>query len=362
MKILLVITELHEGGAENALGEVAIRLQQRGDDVHVACCFGSDGDVATRLASHGIPVQDIALRNWWRLHRLGSLRRMIAKLQPDIIHSWLFHANFFVRLAAPRSIPLVSSLRVVEPRWSHVLLDRWTGSRAAHFLCVSSEVMQFACGRLGVPQRKCTIIENGVDFNFFNQADHRRDFHHLKGLTIGRITRQKGIDILLRTLALLPAEIPWRWQFAGAAPDQQYQDALFQLARDLQIDDRVEWLGFIKRRDMVACYRDANIFVLPSRWEGQANVILEAMCAGLPVFTAKTDGIGDLIRQHPQCLAIVDPNLPDNWVNALTAFWRDPHSAPSLAAGIDVALSRTWEQVAQRHFQVYDQILNGRTD
>ena len=117
MKILLIITELDEGGAENALGQVASGLFRRGHQVRVACLFNSDGAVARRLGTAGIEVVSLGVTSTAKLPvGLKRLRAVIHDFVPDVVHSWLFHANLLARLALPRGLPLIASMRVVEPR------------------------------------------------------------------------------------------------------------------------------------------------------------------------------------------------------------------------------------------------------
>ena len=116
MKILYAITELHEGGAENALWEVARRLQAAGNDIAVICLHGADGAVAGRLTSAGIPVHDLGIAAPTDLPRMSQLRALLDAFSPDVFHSWLFHANFLSRLVIRTDLPLICGLRVVEPR------------------------------------------------------------------------------------------------------------------------------------------------------------------------------------------------------------------------------------------------------
>ena len=167
MKILFIITELNEGGAENALGQIASGLALSGNDIRVVCLYGGDGDVAKRLQSADIPVNCLDVENTWHVARLFRLNSIISEFQPEIIHSWLFHANFLSRFFVPKTIPLICSLRVVEPRLSHILLDRWTQCLVRMNLCVSREVSEFAHIKLLVSLKKCVVIKNAVDFAFF---------------------------------------------------------------------------------------------------------------------------------------------------------------------------------------------------
>lgn len=356
MKILLIITELDEGGAENALGQVASGLFRRGHQVRVACLFNSDGAVARRLGTAGIEVDSLGVTSTAKLPvGLKRLRAVIRDFVPDVVHSWLFHANLLARLALPRGLPLIASMRVVEPRKSHVWLDALTRRRVTHCICVSNAVREFAINQVGMHAARCTTIENGVDFEAFAAARAaNRGTATLQGLCIARITHQKGLDILLEALAGLPADIDWHWRFVGAAPEPACAAQLRQAAADLGIAARLEWCGPVSRERLVEYYAAANILALPSRWEGQANVVLEAMAAGVPVLASGTDGIRDLTTVAPGALTVVTDNAAAAWTTALNDLWQSPdRRAAQVDAGIAFVGDRTWATVIDRHLDVY---------
>ncbi len=359
MKILFVITELYEGGAENALWQVARGLSERDHEIAVVCLYGDDGDVAVRLRNAEIAVHCLNMGKVSQCFKLLKLRSIVKEFNPDLVHSWLFHASLASRLFLPRSVNLINSFRVVEPRRGHVLLDRWTRGNVRKFICVSSDVMDFARGRLHITDDKCVIIGNGVDFAFFQDSrDSERDFSAINGLTIARITQQKGIDILIAALAQIPDTIEWQWKFVGDTPEPAYSERVQNRARELGIDNKIQWVGFVKRENIIDYYRGANLFALPSRWEGQANVVIEAMAAGVPVISSRTDGISDLATRNEASLTLVSDNTPEEWQKAIERLWNDPDTLRTqISAGIDVAKGSGWEAIVEAHLNLYQKIL-----
>ncbi|MDP7396870.1 MAG: glycosyltransferase family 4 protein [Lentisphaeria bacterium] len=356
MKILLIITELGEGGAENALGQVASGLSRRGHQVRVACLFNSDGAVARRLNAAGIEVDSLGVTGTAKLPAgLKRLRAVIRDFVPDIVHSWLFHANFLARLALPRGLPLIASLRVVEPRKSHVWLEALTHGRVSHCICVSNAVQEFAVEQVGMDAARCTTIGNGVDFEAFAAARAaNRGSATMQGLCVARLTHQKGLDILLEALAGLPADIDWHWRFVGAEPEPVCAAQLRQAAAHLGIAARLDWCGPVPREQLVDYYAAANLLALPSRWEGQANVVLEALAAGVPVLASETDGIRDLTAAAPAALTVVADNVAAAWTAALNDLWRAPdRRAAQVEAGVAFTSDRAWATVVDRHLEVY---------
>ena len=360
MRILFVITELCEGGAENALRHIAWRLHDQGHKIKVICLYGDNGDIAIFLKEKNIPVECLEVVSLWDLPNLLKLKKITAEFQPDIIHSWLFHANFFIRFFIPESIPLICSLRVVEPRKTHILFDRWTRKRVEKYLCVSGNVSNFAQKILHISKDKCEVINNGVDYEFFaTSRTQNREFTKINGLTIGRLTHQKGIDILLKSLSHLPDNLYWTWKIIGNAPEPKYADYLRQLAIDLNIAKNIEWYDFVERKKIVAYFENSNLFILPSRWEGQANVIFEAMAAGIPVMASSRHGLDEVLNENSNCLQIIVENKPEVWSKAIIDFWSNKSQMQShISNGIDLTQSLTWEKVTLKHIAVYNSAIN----
>jgi glycosyltransferase involved in cell wall biosynthesis len=269
-----------------------------------------------------------------------------------LIHSWLFHANFFTRIFAPRKIPVISSLRVAEPRRLHQWLERLTRWRCSRFICVSQAVADLAISRMGLPINKCVVIENGVDAAHFSSARRARKIQNkVKGLTVARIARQKGIDILLYALAMLPDTLDWEWHFVGDVPEINYAGKMKRFAARAGIDNRVVWHGGVDPARLLQFYHDADIFALPSRWEGQANVLLESASAGLPAITTEHTGFA---KDCP--FVIVTPHTPAQWTQTIAELCACEGKYQNMAdRAVAWAESKAWPPILDQYLQLYAQ-------
>ena len=107
------------------------------------------------------------------------------------------------------------------------------------------------------------------------------------------LIERKGVDLLLQ--ALEGMEVPFTLALAGSGPEEE---RLKQMAEELHISDKVEFLGYLQLEELREQYQKSGIFVLPTREDCFALVILEAMCAGLPVVCSQyADGSIDLIEE-----------------------------------------------------------------
>jgi len=354
MRLLFVITELDEGGAEQVFERV-VRAAGKKHDVGVVCLLHKDGSVGHRIQKNGMPVEELGITDWYTLYRARKLRRIIASFQPDLIHSWLFHANVITRTMAPRGIPVISSLRVAEPRRSHLWLERLTRKRCRRFLCVSQAVADLAVSRIGVSTHQCLVIENGVDSKqFIGARRHRKLQKKVKGLTVARIVHQKGIDILLRGLAMLPDTLDWEWHFIGDIPEIDYARKLKQFALNAGIEKRIVWHGGVDSAGLLQFYHDADMFALPSRWEGQANVLLESAAAALPAITTEHAGF---TKDCP--FIIVSPHIPSQWAHSITELCASEEKYEIIAdRAVAWAESRSWAPLLAKYLHLYTQFDN----
>ncbi len=351
MRLLFIITELDEGGAEQVFERV-VGAAGKKHEVAVVCLFHKDGSVGHRLQKNGMVVEELGITGLSTLHRARRLSRIIASFQPDLIHSWLFHANVITRVIAPRKIPVISSLRVAEPRKSHLRLERLTQKRCHRFLCVSQAVADLAISRMGVSIHKCLVIENGVDSEHFLSARrHRKIQKKVKGLTVARIAHQKGIDILLQALAMLPDTLDWEWHFVGDIPEINYARELKHFTVNAGIEQRVVWHGGVDPAEIMQFYHDADMFALPSRWEGQANVLLESASAGLPAITTEHAGF---TKDCP--FVMVSPHTPSQWAYTIAELCAAEEKYQAIAGrSVRWAESRSWTPILAKYLQLYTQ-------
>jgi glycosyltransferase involved in cell wall biosynthesis len=133
------------------------------------------------------------------------------------------------------------------------------------------------------------IIPNGVDLELYVSRNHNWSSPRL--LSVGRVVYQKGFDLAMRALAGLK-DLEWEWRIAGDGPQME---TLISLACELEIDDRVIFLGWQSREQLIEQYKQSNLFLFPSRHEGMPNAVLEAMASGLPVIASRIAGNEELV-------------------------------------------------------------------
>ena len=325
-RVLHLITELRVGGAERALARFLDRSDRERYPAAVACLYGSDSPVAQSIRALGVPVYDLQMGHKWRLDALWRLWRLVRRLDPTILHTWLFHANLAGRVVGRLAgVPIVLSgerTMGMESRWRY-RLNRMTQPLADRVVCVSPLVADFVVQRVGVPRSKVVIIANGVNVADYDDASGRSAARAALGLkaeaalvgTVARLEPVKRLDVLLEALASLK-DVPALIVGYGAE-----EERLKALARRLGLAGRVRFAG--QQRDVSRRLAAMDVFVLSSDWEGMSNALLEAMATGLPVVATATGGTPDVVLDGLTGI-LVPPGQPAALARALETLLNDP--------------------------------------
>ena len=207
---------------------------------------------------------------------------------------------------------------------------------------------------LGIPQDKIVTINNGVnlaDFVVSAKFPHPRPYI----LAIGNIIRRKGFDVLLKAFKGLEDK-GVDLLIAGEGREMLH---LKTMARELGVDQQVYFLGSVMGQEKIDLYKSALFFVCPSRKEPFANVILEALAAGLPVIASAVDGNVELVQHEKHGLL-----FPVEDDEALTVSLRRMINEQQLVADFRRAVPLfvrkfDWPVVAQHYLTLYKKVAQG---
>jgi glycosyltransferase involved in cell wall biosynthesis len=157
-------------------------------------------------------------------------------------------------------------------------------------------------------------------------------------VSVGRAVPKKGFDILLRALAALPATVHWRWTHIGGGSDL---GQLGEQARTLGIADRIAWMGACAQAEVFEAYRDADLFILPSKIardgdrDGLPNVLMEAASQGLCCLASDVAGVSELLA-HDATGWLVPADDPAALTDAIVTLAADPERRLALGlAGLE---------------------------
>jgi glycosyltransferase involved in cell wall biosynthesis len=292
------------------------------------------------------------------------LSRELRQFRPELLQTFLFHANLVGRIAAWRAgVPrVVCGIRVAERRANlHLRLDRWTQRLVDRYVCVSRGVADFSVSIGRLPPHKIEVIGNGVDVSAFDQA-RPADLAPFgippSGrvvVTVARLDAQKGLVDLVEAASLLAGSIPdLHFLIVGEGAQRSELETLIA---HCGLSGRVHLAGH--RSDIPQILRAAFAFVLPSRWEGMPNAVLEAMATGLPVIATHVEGTDELVQPGITGL-LVSPQSPPQIASALAELTAEPDRAATMGrAGRERAQSEfLWESVVENYERLYRSLLD----
>jgi glycosyltransferase involved in cell wall biosynthesis len=207
---------------------------------------------------------------------------------------------------------------------------------AKRVICISERVREQVLEGTGSNCRT-SVVYNGVDAELFSPGKESSSSGPIV-LSVGNLIPIKGHETLIRAVAAIGSEFPeLTLEIVGRGPEQARLQAL---AHQLEIGDRVRFLGHQSRQAVAEVMRRCTVFALPSRYEGLGCVYLEAMSVGKPVIGCRGQGIAEIV-QHGSNGFLVGPNNERELAVALAMLLRDEPRRLSLgAAARDTILER----------------------
>jgi len=219
---------------------------------------------------------------------------------------------------------------------------------------------------MGVPEEKIAIIPNGIDLseyaNLPAKGSFRKKFNMDEDekivLYLGRIHRIKGIGILVKAFADVVEKLN-DVRLVVVGPDDGYLGELKALIKALRIEDKVLITGPLYGEDKLEAYVDADVYVLPSRYETFPMGLLEAYACGKPVIASKIDGLKNLVKNGATGL-LFDPRNIRELANSILYLVNNDYKAREigLRGKQFVKENFTIEKVADKLEQLYRE-LNG---
>jgi glycosyltransferase involved in cell wall biosynthesis len=334
----------------------------RGWDAHVISFRPAEIEGA---AVHYVDGFERAGKVRYLLHarRVGAL---IRSLQPDLLHALhLTSYGFLAGLSRMQpSIVSVWGTDVLEaPSLSpaHRWITRQALARAGAVTATGLRLAEATLPHLPEGKPVC-VIPYGVDLDRFQPRSRPERSPVVIG-AVARLSPEKGLEYLLRAVALLVERADARYQpkpqvevvLAGDGPSRE---SLEWLTAELRIDDRVRFLGEVPHEDVPAVLQSFDIFALPSTWEGFGVAALEASAMELPVIASRVHGIPDVVA-HEETGMLAPPRDVAAIADAIERLAADAPLRRAMGAAGRAFVERhyRWQDNAALMERLYDDML-----
>lgn len=329
-------------------------LRARGHEVVGAC---AEGPLLDDVRAEGFPIVTIPFRRrispLAHLRAYRSLRRLLRQEQFDLVHAHMPISGFLTRLAARRTgVPRIAYtchgfLFNQDGSWlrrgTSALMERIAGRATDIFMTVSAKEAEDA-RRLGIHGNP-VAVGNGRDPAVFRpdptvrrriRAEYGTPDDRVVVLAVSRLVRAKGYAELAAAMRCVRDAELW---VAGERLQSDRGDDMLALLGGAGLGERLRLLGY--RHDVAAILAAADIFVLPSYFEGLPMSIIEAMLSGLPVVASDIDGPREQVIPEQTGL-LVTPRAVEPLADALARLAQDP--------ALRAAMGRAGRARAVKHY------------
>jgi glycosyltransferase involved in cell wall biosynthesis len=367
------------GGAETYAYELADGLGERGHEVDVYTQWVNDPDeeidIHENVNVHRITKARKKLVTFETLYFSFKARRTIDFSQYDIIHGTLTPASTI--LVTPFNDikpPIVLTghgtsigetkavaLETLEDYLlkfffypMNVVMDYQAGRSADGIISISDHAQEELIHRYGFSEKKVQMIPHGVNTDKFQPQGETHPAVSSKKTTllyVGRIGPRKGIDLALKSLSeIKDKEI--ELLIAGAG---RHKDHLEKTAESLDVAEQTRFLGYVSEDELPELYSSADVFVLPSLYEGFGLVLLEAMASGTPVVGTDVGGIPTAVDDGTTGL-LVNRNVP-SLTTAINRIVQNKDYRKELRQNaIEKAEDTSWDSIVNSVEQMYDSL------
>jgi glycosyltransferase involved in cell wall biosynthesis len=340
IKVLFFISSLGGGGAERVMVDLLRNIDRGRIEPILVLLYPYEDSPYRQYLPEDIRVIVVTRKSDslpGKLLQLLNFIKTIHKEKPNVIVSMLTHNNimamlsgllFGIRVIACEHNTLSEVIKTEEGRrilgFPVSLLVKSCYRFADKIIAVSEGIRLNLISDFGIMSEKVQTIYNPIDLNrikaLISDSPEHPFFRDQKPVVIamGRLTAQKGFDILLKGFSRVISEIDARLIVMGEGPQRAY---LENIIRNLGIVDKVYLSGF--QRNPYALLAHSAIFVLSSHYEGLPMAILEAMACGIPVISTDCRSGPREILQNGQCGILVPVNNETALAEAITRLLND---------------------------------------
>ncbi|MFQ6087722.1 MAG: glycosyltransferase family 4 protein [Candidatus Methanofastidiosia archaeon] len=372
MKILMLNYEFPPlgGGASNAteylLKEFSLITDMKIDLITSSPINKMEVEkLSDNIIIYKLPIDKKDIHYWtqkeilvYSIKAIRFIRKLMKRDKYDLCHAFFGFPCGLIAYLFRKKIPYIVSLRGSDvPGFSKrfsiqyiflkpMLKIIWRNSKS---VIANSEGLKRLALRTS-PNQDIEIIHNGIDINEFKPS-HRKN-KTIKILCVSRLIERKGIKYLIGAIPqILKNYNNFKVTIIGKGSQEQ---ELKKMSLDLNIEEYIDFMGYVAHSKLPKIYSKSEIFVLPSLKEGMSNTVLEAIASGISIITTDTGGTQELIKDNG---IIVPMNDSEAIADATIQLINDSNLRREMGKkSRKIAENMSWEDVAEAYLKLYAQL------
>jgi glycosyltransferase involved in cell wall biosynthesis len=362
LRIAMMLESDGPGGAEMMVLRLSDELRRRGHFILPVGPAGKTGWLGEQFRRTGFAPELFRLRGPVDPGGVRLLIRLFRNYRIDVVHSHEFTMSVYGAAASrilglPQVVTMHGGLTVCNALRRRVAL-RWAMRSADHTVMVSDATRHQFARDLGLDESRLAVVPNGVPVQRGDASGVRNEFdirpHDCVLLAVGNLEVHKGHRVLLDALRLLARSdprAPWKLIIAGGRGGDQHEP-LLKYIDEAGLADRVSIV--LNRDDIPDLLALADVFVMPSLWEGLPMALLEAMLARKAIIASATAGIPEAISDGRDGI-LVPPGGVDELADALRLIVGNSQRRAELGAAALLRAEKdfTVQVMAQRYERLY---------
>lgn len=300
IKVAVVLPYFGGGGAEKMAAQLVAGIDSGAFRIEVFCVYGQplNNHLERMIQERGVPIHFIGKNLGFSLKAMVRLFQALDAFGPDVVHTHLYACMYAAPWPVLRRRPWLHTFHLPPELENRRLIRRMlsrvaVGLKVMTPVAISSQNQKYLCSYFALTDDRVPVVYNPVELAKFAglKRNQRNGFSFI---TMGRFSSQKNQAMMLRAFAaFLEKGHDARLVLLGKG---ELEEALRGLARELGIENRVEFAGFVENvQDHLV---NADVFLLSSAYEALPLAVLEAMAAGLPVISTDVGGVRDIVTDN----------------------------------------------------------------
>jgi 1,2-diacylglycerol 3-alpha-glucosyltransferase len=376
-------------GVTLVVQKIAREMVKRGHDVTVVTA--SDRGKAYQGEDQGVRLWRVrsASNPFWSegplpLLSYDELKEIVAEVKPDIINthdgallSWQLYRLEHEKCGTPEILTchylpgfVNYYIHIADTLESFVKNIAWEYTirmvNGFDHIIFPTQTQQEAFIQEGLI-KPSTVISNGLDTTKYHpQNEHKDDVERRYGLPpgprilfVGRMAKDKKIDILIQAIAQLPSTHNAHLILIGRGDDRKRLEGL---TAHLGMQDHIHFLGFVPEEDLPSIYRHSDIFAIASDVEVQSIPTLQAAATGLPIVAADAAALPELVHDHQNGF-LVPPGDPKGFAEAIHKILNNPEEIPLLVqASLNIGRQHSEDYTFHAYERIYREIGTGNCE